>query len=154
MRHCFPSAQAQILQCKADLRLEVDCLTFVSPWQTRVVIPLREIRNLDAVTSDDPPMIRPTARSPDTPADALPGNKPKRPFWWTVSAWVFIAIGLLALIDTLASLYSLLFQPNLVPRAGPLGRRNRFADAEPALAFGSARGLSDRPCWPGDSSPS
>ena len=35
MRHCFPSPQAHIFQCKANLRLEAENLTFISPWQTR-----------------------------------------------------------------------------------------------------------------------
>ena len=46
MRNCFPSPHAHIFQCKGDLRLEAENLTFISPWQTRVVIPLREIRDL------------------------------------------------------------------------------------------------------------
>ena len=46
MRNCFPGPQAQIFQCKGDLRLEAEALVFVSLWQTRVVIPLREIRDL------------------------------------------------------------------------------------------------------------
>ncbi len=46
MRNCFPNAQAHIFQCKGELRLEPDNLTFISPWQTRTVIPLNEIRDL------------------------------------------------------------------------------------------------------------
>ena len=46
MRNCFPSPQARIYQCKGDLRLEAENLLFISPWQTRVLIPLREIRNV------------------------------------------------------------------------------------------------------------
>jgi len=46
MRNCFPGPQAQIFQCKGELRLELESLTFISPWQTRVVIPLKEIREL------------------------------------------------------------------------------------------------------------
>jgi hypothetical protein len=46
MRNCFPSPHAHIFQCKGDLRLEAEKLTFISPWQTRTVIPLREIRDL------------------------------------------------------------------------------------------------------------
>jgi serine/threonine protein kinase len=46
MRKCFPGPWAQVFQCKGDLRLESANLTFVSPWQTRVVMPLKEIRDL------------------------------------------------------------------------------------------------------------
>ncbi len=46
MRHCFRTPQPRIFQCKGDLWLESETLTFISPWQTRVVIPLRAIRNL------------------------------------------------------------------------------------------------------------
>jgi hypothetical protein len=46
MRNCFPSAAAQIFICKGELRLEADALTFLSPWQTRMVIPLRDIEDL------------------------------------------------------------------------------------------------------------
>jgi serine/threonine protein kinase len=46
MRNCFPWPQAHIFQCKGELRLETENLTFVSPWQTRFVIPLTEIRDL------------------------------------------------------------------------------------------------------------
>jgi tRNA A-37 threonylcarbamoyl transferase component Bud32 len=46
MRHCFPGPQAHIFQCKGELRLEAAELVFISPWQTRVVIPLKEIRDL------------------------------------------------------------------------------------------------------------
>ncbi|HKW31276.1 MAG TPA: serine/threonine-protein kinase, partial [Verrucomicrobiae bacterium] len=46
MQNCFPNAQAHVFQCKGGLRLEPDHLTFISPWQTRTVIPLNEIRDL------------------------------------------------------------------------------------------------------------
>ena len=46
MRDCFPAPQAHIFQCKGQLRLEAGELVFVSPWQTRVVIPLKDIRDL------------------------------------------------------------------------------------------------------------
>jgi serine/threonine protein kinase len=46
MRNCFPAPQAHIFQCKGELRLETENLVFVSPWQTRFVIPLREISDL------------------------------------------------------------------------------------------------------------
>ncbi len=46
MRHCFPSAAAQIFICKGELRLEAEALTFLTPWQTRMVIPLRDIEDL------------------------------------------------------------------------------------------------------------
>jgi len=264
MRSCFPGQQARIFQCKGELRLELENLTFISPWQTRVVIPLKEIRdlsigqfqiwtapwvmkheriyflsitfgtggrqrtvhltpvpsavsspvlinaqvtewfeavrkavvaitgasprvsepaaatiraqrswrrragpllllaplaawlvgvmnirspfgpapaapwlsallltlpyglalgwfsfsflkanqalksgNLDAVTSDEPPGYSGDSIGADVP---VPGEsqakKPKLPFWWTVSAWAFVALGLLALVDTLTGLYS------------------------------------------------
>ena len=46
MRNCFPGPQAHIFQCKGELRLEGAELVFISPWQTRVVIPLKEVRDL------------------------------------------------------------------------------------------------------------
>lgn len=46
MRNCFPGPQAHILQCKGEVQLDAEQLVFVSPWQTRVVIPLKEIRGL------------------------------------------------------------------------------------------------------------
>ena len=46
MQNSFPAPQAHIFQCKGELRLEAESLTFVSPWQTQVVIPLRAIRDL------------------------------------------------------------------------------------------------------------
>jgi serine/threonine protein kinase len=261
MRNCFPGPQAHIFQCKGDLRLEGDDLVFLSPWQTRVVIPLREIRNLsigqfqmwttpwvmkyerinflsitfgpadqqrivhltpvpmgetsaarinaevsawfdkvrkaavaltgacppvsdpasitiraqrcwnrkaglfmlaplvawivgvlnirsengttppaatvalvvlttllcsglvwfalgffranqalksgnlDEVTCDEPPDVSADEGGTSSPSNAASAKRPRRPFWWTLSAWVFIAIGLLAVVDTLASLY-------------------------------------------------
>jgi serine/threonine protein kinase len=271
MRNCFPGPQAQIFQCKGDLRLEAADLVFVSPWQTSVVIPLRQIRdlsigqfqmwttpwvmkyerinflaitfgpddrqqtihltpvppgaastaqinaqvakwfeavgkavmavtgasprmlepaavairaqrcwnrkafpiflaplaawlvgilnirsqdgtvhaaawaaafvltillclglvwfafgflkanqalksgNLDAVTSDEPPD-DPASRGGTTAASTEPHSRqPKRPFWWTVSAWAFVAIGFLAVIDTLAGFYSRPANPTLYP---------------------------------------
>ncbi|HOW65379.1 MAG TPA: serine/threonine-protein kinase [Verrucomicrobiota bacterium] len=46
MRDCFPGPQAHIFQCKGELRLGGGKLVFVSPWQTRVEIPLKDIHNL------------------------------------------------------------------------------------------------------------
>jgi hypothetical protein len=46
MRNCFPSAAAQIFVCKGELRLELEALTFLTPWQTRVVIPLQAVEDL------------------------------------------------------------------------------------------------------------
>lgn len=46
MRHCFPSPHAHVFQCKGDLRLETEELVFISPWRTRVVMPLRAMREL------------------------------------------------------------------------------------------------------------
>ena len=46
MRRCFPNAAAQIFLCKGELRLEADALTFVTQWQTRLVIPLVAIEDL------------------------------------------------------------------------------------------------------------
>ena len=46
MRNCFPGPHAQVFLCKGDLRIESANLTFISPWQTRVEIPLKEIRDL------------------------------------------------------------------------------------------------------------
>jgi serine/threonine protein kinase len=57
---------------------------------------------LDAITGDDPPALEPIT---GTGVKMAPG-KPRRPGWWTVSAWIFIAIGVIAVVDTLAALYS------------------------------------------------
>jgi len=46
MRNCFPGPQAHIFQCKGELRLDAAELIFVSPWQTRVVMALKEISDL------------------------------------------------------------------------------------------------------------
>ncbi|MBX3747082.1 MAG: serine/threonine protein kinase [Verrucomicrobiae bacterium] len=46
MRNSFPGPQAHIFQCRGELRLEGSELVFLSPWHTRVMIPLREIRDL------------------------------------------------------------------------------------------------------------
>ena len=46
MRKCFPEPWAQVFHCKGNLQLEPGKLAFTSPWQTRVVIPLNEIRDL------------------------------------------------------------------------------------------------------------
>jgi Carboxypeptidase regulatory-like domain/Bacterial Ig-like domain len=46
MRKCFPSAAAQIFICKGELRLGPEALTFLTVWQTRVVIPLKDIEDL------------------------------------------------------------------------------------------------------------
>ena len=46
MRHCFPSAAAQIFICKGELRLDAEALTFLTPWRTRVVIPVKDIEDL------------------------------------------------------------------------------------------------------------
>ena len=60
--------------------------------------------NLDKVTGNEDPAT--SISAPVVQRGERVESKPKRPFWWTVSAWVFIGIGLLALIDTLAGLYS------------------------------------------------
>ena len=60
--------------------------------------------NLDIVTGNEDPA---TGADSALIARVEPtAGKPRRPFWWTVSAWIFIGIGLFALIDTLAGLYS------------------------------------------------
>lgn len=46
MRHCFPGPAAHIFLCKGALRLEEAKLTFLSPWQTSIAIPLQAIRRL------------------------------------------------------------------------------------------------------------
>ncbi|HVM49759.1 MAG TPA: serine/threonine-protein kinase, partial [Candidatus Acidoferrum sp.] len=266
MRNCFPGPQAHVFKCKGELRLEGEQLTFISPWQTRVVIPLREIRelsigqfqmwttpwvmkyerlnflsvvfsaggslrtvfltpvpplpapparinaevsgwfeaiqqavagltgaappqlapsaatiraqrswmrraspwmfaplaawvvgilnmrsangasaaawaaifaltlalctgliwfsvgflranyalrrgDLDAVTSDEPP----DEPSWDVPSAPKQASRPARPFWWTVSAWAFLVIGVIAVIDTLAALYTRPLNPAFYP---------------------------------------
>ena len=68
--------------------------------------------NLDAVTSDEPP--EDSAGSGSAPAGPAAG-KPRRPRWWTLSAWLFLAIGVLAVIDLLASLYARPMNPTVSP---------------------------------------
>jgi serine/threonine protein kinase len=46
MRDCFPSAAARIFTCKGELILNPDGLTFISPWQTIIRIPLKNIEDL------------------------------------------------------------------------------------------------------------
>ena len=46
MQKCLPGQWTQVFHCKGDLRLESGNLVFVSPWETRVVIPLKDIRDL------------------------------------------------------------------------------------------------------------
>ncbi len=46
MRNCFPSPQAHIFQCKGELILQPEGLTFISPWHSRVEIPLKELCDL------------------------------------------------------------------------------------------------------------
>jgi serine/threonine protein kinase len=46
MRHCFPGPQAHIFLCKGDLALGAAELTFRTPWQTQVLIPLESILDL------------------------------------------------------------------------------------------------------------
>lgn len=46
MSDCFPSAAARIFTCKGELVLGPDELTFISPWRTKVAIPLRSIEDL------------------------------------------------------------------------------------------------------------
>jgi tRNA A-37 threonylcarbamoyl transferase component Bud32 len=72
--------------------------------------------NLDEVTSDEPP--DDPADSPGADESLSPGlraNQPRRPFWWTVSAWIFVGIGLLAVIDTLSSIYARPIHPTFYP---------------------------------------
>ncbi len=75
--------------------------------------------DFDAVTVDEPPDITDTdGEALSQNPDKFQGFRKKRPFLWTVSAWVFIAIGIVAVIDTLATLYSrplnFTFYPGLV----------------------------------------
>jgi uncharacterized membrane protein len=67
--------------------------------------------DLDAVTSDEPPGDL-FAGMADV---SLPATGSRRPLLWTISAWVFIAIGLLAVIDTVAMLYRRPFDFTLYP---------------------------------------
>ncbi len=46
MRHCFPSASAQVFICRGELRLEPESLIFVTPWQTRLEIQLADLEHL------------------------------------------------------------------------------------------------------------
>ena len=69
--------------------------------------------NLDAVTGNDDPA---AGASPSVvPRAESAAGKPRRPFWWTVSAWVFVAIGLLAVVDLLASVYARPMNPTFNP---------------------------------------
>ncbi len=68
--------------------------------------------NLDAVTGNEDPAEAGPSVLPRAESDT---SKRKRPFWWTASAWVFIAIGLLAVIDSLAGLYERPVHPSFYP---------------------------------------
>ncbi len=46
MRNCFPGPAAHIFLCKGELILEAERLRFVTPWQTEVVIWLKDIQDL------------------------------------------------------------------------------------------------------------
>jgi hypothetical protein len=70
-----------------------------------------KLGELDAVTCDEPP--GEVAGSGGNFSG--PGGNSQRPFWWTMSAWVFIAIGLVSVVDTLASIYSRPLNPVLSP---------------------------------------
>jgi hypothetical protein len=63
--------------------------------------------DLDAITADEPPGDSSDSVGGDA---AVPGEtpvkKPKLPFWWALSGWVLLALGLMALVDTLTGLYS------------------------------------------------
>ena len=73
-----------------------------------------KIGDLDAVTSNEPPGDPgPVPSEPFGSRSGRPASK--RPFWWTASAWIFLAIGLLAVVDTLAGLFS------VPPNSGPPG---------------------------------
>ncbi len=79
------------------------------------------VGNLDAVSDDDPPEDAVGTAGNDTvPTDAGPRKRPRRPFWWTVVAWAFVAVGLLALIDTLTGLYSRPMRQTLYPGVAQL----------------------------------
>ena len=99
----------------------------------------RELKTgLEAIAAEVPADIAaaPTRVLPGlsgAPRCALP-RPATRPFWWTVSAWLFVGIGLLAVLDTLASLYARPVNPAHFAGTGPSGRGDRIADAEPALA--------------------
>jgi hypothetical protein len=63
--------------------------------------------DLDAVTSDDPPAPEPAGvGGAGTSPAGSPAARFERPFWWTASAWIFVATGLFSVVDALASLYS------------------------------------------------
>jgi tRNA A-37 threonylcarbamoyl transferase component Bud32 len=72
-----------------------------------------KLGNFAAVTGNEDPAA--SAGPSVLPHAERAVNKPKRPFWWTASAWVFVAIGLLAVIDFLASLYSRPMNPTFNP---------------------------------------
>ena len=46
MRDCFPGPAAHIFMCKGQLALEADQLRFLSPWQTEIIIGLKDIQDL------------------------------------------------------------------------------------------------------------
>jgi tRNA A-37 threonylcarbamoyl transferase component Bud32 len=75
-----------------------------------------KVGNLDAVTCDEPPGDAVPGRGEAFALQARsPSSAARRPFWWTVSAWIFIAIGLLAVIDGLSGLYARPMNPSFSP---------------------------------------
>ncbi len=70
--------------------------------------------SLDAVTADEPPD-QPSASETENAPGESGVSKRRKPFLWTVSAWIFLLIGLLAAVDTLASLYSRPVSPTFYP---------------------------------------
>lgn len=46
MRNSFPGPQAHMFQCRGQLRVHGGDLVFLSPWQTRMELPLTETRDL------------------------------------------------------------------------------------------------------------
>ena len=46
MRDCFPGPAAHIFMCKGQLALEANQLRFLSPWQTEIIIGLKDIQDL------------------------------------------------------------------------------------------------------------
>ncbi len=74
-----------------------------------------KLGKLDAVTSDDPP----ASKLVDGPKTGLAGT-PRRPLSWTLSAWAFLLLGVVAVINTLASFYVPPYTVQLFPGLGHL----------------------------------
>ena len=96
----------------------------------------RELKtSVEAIAAQIPADIAPGATRVLPAQSSVPSvagaadDQPKRPFWWTVSAWLFVGIGLFALLDTLTSLYARPMNPGALPRIGPSVRGDRVADA-------------------------